>query len=577
MVIESRTGNPSALVIRSLLQRKHTLSVYTKEMSHALQAEVTELDPDSGHFVLEAHYSGKDIERYLVDGTLSLDIEAPRTTELNEREVYTLNKVAARVLKTDSNTYRLNCELPETVFVNESRGAIRIPFILGMHARVSVEVYLHELSIPGRLRNLSAGGCMVDIEIADSIALSDDQILPGVTLEFPNGESFHAEGRIRYMRPFGNHGHAAVGIQFKNLSAHQSEALFHFVAESEREAAYRTGMNEKMNSHSPLFVAGAKEKKILQREEQDRKKSSRQPPMRLGVLEVAHQVQVMLMFMKNRHRFPEETLYDCADTLIYLVGQDRKAFLFALAFLRSESDWVRHAVQVAGQLADLLLIRDPHSSSIREAVVGALLHTMGKPLLISEQLPSLKAHMKPHQKEILKGHVNVLLEKLESLDWTPSHTCRDVLANANERLDGTGYPNGKRGGEFSELIRLVSVIKVINKLTHERNGIPPRSPLDAYRWVNDCPDTYDKTVLVEYIQHHGLYPIGSLAKFSAGFLGWIMEVDAKGMPNKVNLIKNLAFKDTNIDSVLTPDDFMQIGKLEGVVNPADYNIRFDQP
>nr|WP_111414576.1 PilZ domain-containing protein [Halomonas lactosivorans] len=572
-MVTPRSGNPSAHVVRSLLQHRHELSVYSKYARYALPAEVTELDLEAGHLVLEAEYGGADMDHYISDGCLSFDIEALKVPEISEREVFTLSNVPVKVLKTDSTTYRLECQLPESVFVKESRGAVRIPFILGMQARVSVEVYLHELSIPGRLRNLSVGGCMVDIALADSIAISVEQIVPGVTLEFPNGESFFAEASVRHMRPFGNHGYAAVGLQFINLSATQTEALFHYVSEAEREAAYRSGVNDKVSSHSPLFIPGAKETKILQREEQERQKRAHQTPMQRGVMEVAHQLQVGLMYMKTRDFLPEEALYDCADTLLYLVGQDRKGFLYALAFLRDEPDWVRHAVQVAGQLADMLLLRDPHSPQVREAVLGALLHTMGKPLLVSQELPSLKVHMKPHQKEILKGHVGALRKKLQTLGWMPSPTCRDVFENANERLDGSGYPAGRRGDQLSEVAKLASVLKAVNKLTHERNGIPPRSPLDAYRWVNDAAGAYDKTVLVEYIQHYGLYPIGSLAKFSGGFLAWIMDIDAKGMPIKVNVVKNLSFKDTNIDYVLSAGDFSQIGKLEGVVNPADYGVR----
>lgn len=572
-MVTPRSGNSSAHVVRALLQHRHELSVYSKYARYALPAEVAELDLEAGHLVLEAEYGGADMEHYIRDGCLSFDIEALKVPEISEREVFTLSNVPVKVLKTDSTTYRLECQLPESVFVKESRGAIRIPFILGMQARVSVEVYLHELSIPGRLRNLSVGGCMVDIALADSIAISVEQLVPGVTLEFPNGESFFAEACVRHMRPFGNHGYAAVGLQFSNLSATQTEALFHYVSEAEREAAYRSGVNDKVSSHSPLFLPGAKEKKILQREEQERQKRAHQTPMQRGVMEVAHQLQVGLMYMKTRNFFPEETLYDCADTLLYLVGQDRKGFLYALAFLRDEPDWVRHAVQVAGQLADILLLRDPHSPQVREAVLGALLHTMGKPLLVSQELPSLKVHMKPHQKEILKGHVGALRKRIQALGWMPSTTCRDVVENANERLDGSGYPAGKRGDQLSEVVKLASVRKAVNKLIHERNGIPPRSPLDAYRWVNDAASAYDKTVLVEYIQHYGLYPIGSLAKFSGGFLAWIMDIDAKGMPIKVNVIKNLSFKDTNINYDLSAGDFSQIGKLEGVVNPADYGLR----
>ena len=529
MALPALYANPSAAVIRSLLQHTHDISLYAKNKAYPLKAVVHGLDLSSGRLTLEVEYAGQDIDSYLTNGCISFDLEALKGSQVMERDTYSLSNVEAKLLKTDSTLYRLECQLPESVFVAEHRGAIRIPFVLGMQARVGLEVYLHELNVPGRLRNLSVGGCMVDIDLAESVAIGVDQVIPGVTIEFPNGESFFAEGKVRHIRPFGNHGYAAVGLQFINMGTPQAEALFRYVTESEREAAYRTGANDKLDYHAPLFIPGAKEKKIQQREAQEREKRARQSPMERGVLDVAHQLQVGLMYMKTRDLFPEEIFYDCVDTLRYLAEQDRKAFLYALAFLRDEPDWVRHAVQVAGQLADMLLARDPHDAHVREAVLGALLHTLGKPLLISPHLPSLKVNMTPVQKEILQGHVSALRHKLQALGWTPSPTCRDIIENANERLDGTGYPAGKRRDQLSDRVRLISVIKAVNKLMHARNGIPPRTPLDAYRKIHETASAFDKTVLVEYIQVYGLYPIGSLAKFSGGFLAWVMAIDGKGM------------------------------------------------
>ncbi len=564
---------PSANVIGSLMMRDYSLFIYSKETVNALPASVVELDRDTGHFVIEAQYAGKDIESYLIDGSLNFDIESLKTSEFVEREIFSLNNVAARVLKIDSNSYRFECQLPHTVFVQENRGAMRVPFLLGMHARTSIEVYTHTLSISGQLRNISVGGCLVDVSLEESIALSVGQVLPGLTIEFPNGESIYCEGKIRHMRPYGNHGHAAIGIQFSNLNAQQSEMLFHFVAESEREAAYRTGLKDTLIGHSPLFIANDKERKILQREKTSRQMRSQQPPSLQGVLEVAHQLQIILMTIKNRATFPADILYDCADTLIYLAREDNRALLYALSFLDDKSEWVRSAVQVAGQLSNTLLIRDPHSNDLREAVVGALIHTLGKPLLISQQLPTLNAFMRPEQKNILKEHVKVLLNTLSRLEWQPSLICRDVLENANELLDGSGYPSGKHGNELSDVVRLVSVIKRVNKLTHARNGHPPRTPIDAYRWINDSPETYSKAILVEHIQLYGLYPIGSLAKYAGGFLAWIMDVDNKGMPSKVHVIKNLRFEDAMINSVLESRDFSQLGHFEGTVDPVVYGVQ----
>ncbi|BBI49995.1 hypothetical protein HORIV_24160 [Vreelandella olivaria] len=461
---------------------------------------------------------------------------------------------------------------PHSIFSSDNRGALRVPFVLGMQARVYLEVFAHELNIEGKVRNLSVGGCMVDVRLEDSIALSVDQILPGVTLKFPNGEAFNTQGRIRHMRPFGNHGHAAVGIEFIDMSPTSTETLFHYVAEAEFEAALRSGTQHNARARSKLFIADAKEKKMQRQEEHDQLVSTQHTPLTERRPRNSPAAPNHVDVYKNKHLFSAEILYECADSILYMVNHDRKALQYALTYLHDEPEWVRHAIQVGSQLAMMLISRDPYAYKTREAVAGALLHTMGKPLLISEQLPSLKIHMSPSHAEILKQHVDALSKKLSDLDWTPSPTCSDIILNANERLDGSGYPKGIQAEALSETVRLMSVIKIINKLTHERNGQHPQQPLDAYRWVNSRPETYEKSLLVEYIQHFGLYPIGSLARFSNGFLAWIVDVDAKGMPCKVDVVKNLAFKDTSIDTVLFSNDFNQIGRLEGTVNPSDYNV-----
>ena len=562
-------------IIKSLFNKDNSITIFSKEAAHAIAATVIKLEPDNRKIILEIHYTGASLSPYLNNDTISFDIETSRHQHGSE-EIYNIEHVPATIIKIDTNTYHLECQLPISIFSSDNRGALRVPFVLGMHARVHLEVFAHELNIKGKVRNLSVGGCMVYVSLEDSIALSVDQVLPDVTLEFPNGEAFNAQGRIRHMRPFGNHGHAAIGIEFINMTSTSTEALYHYVSEVEFEAALRSGTQSSSRARSKLFIADAKEKKMQHLEEHEHLTNTQSSPLLRGVMEIAQQLQIILMFIKNKGMVPSEILYECVDSILYMVNQDRKALQYALTYLHHEPEWVRHAIQVGCQLAMILISRDPHASQTREAVVGALLHTMGKPLLISEQLPSLKIHLSPLQTELLKGHVVALNTKLTALGWKPSQTCSDIILNANERLDGSGYPEGKTKTALSEHVRLISVVKIINKLTHERNGLKPRQPLDTYRWVNSRPETYEKSLLVEYIQHFGLYPIGSLAKFSNGFLAWIMDVDAKGMPCKVNVVKNLAFMDTSINTILSNNDFNQIGRLEGTINPSNYNINMKE-
>lgn len=575
-----KSKNPSAKVLQTFINHEYELCIYAKNVPNTLAAEVVGLSLDSGQLLLKVETQGEEIEHYFEEECINFDIEALHPYELNDikgavrRDAYSISNVPAVAKKLNAGACQLSCQLPPSVFLVEHRGTARIPFILGMSARVNIEVYSNGLVVNGSLRNISVGGCLVDISVEDSNALTVDLLLPGVTIEFPNGTYFHSKALLRHMRPFGHHGYAALGLQFEELDPQQKEEIFHLVSEVEREAAYRSGINDKIVSHSYLFLPGTKEKTMLRREEQGLEKRKRQSSIQRGILDLAHQLQYALMYIKSRSHFPEKTLYDCAETVLYLVRQDRKSALYALTFLHNEPDWARHAIRVAMQTADMMLLRDAHSTSVREVVMGALMHTMGKPLMVSEEIPSLKESMNTRQKQLLKQHVNVLLEKLTALSWVPSEICEDVMMHANERLDGAGYPRGLKGEQLSDVVKLISIIKAVDKLTHTRNGTPPRAPLDAYRVINEQHGSYDKTVLVEYIQCYGLYPIGSLAKFSGGFLAWIMDVDNKGMPVKVEVVKNLTFKDTNIDTVLNESDFDQIGRLEGVVNPDDYGITF---
>ena|GEM_PF-346565 len=572
VVMSNAIGNHTANVIQLLISHDHDITLFSKHFAYALRAEATALDTKSGLLALEVSPNGKDLQHYIRNGYFSFDIEAKGGPENHEKEVHSFDKIPAEIHKKDTGAYLIRCQLPESVFVTESRGAVRIPFILGMNAGVSISAYEAELNIEARVRNLSAGGCLADMSIEDSLSLYVGQIVPELAINFPNGEYYFSKGRIRHIRPFGSLGRAAVGIQFTDVSSAMTRDIFQYVSECEREAASRSGLKENITP-SELFIPRKTKFITTEASKSEKSKMSRQPAMVPEVLKVAQQLKVVMMFIKNRDIFSEEALYDCSDTLIDCVKDDRTQLLYALSFLRGQPDWVRHAVQTAGVLADMLIARDPHSGLIRESVVGALIHNMGKPLLIGKQMPSLKINMNPKQRFILKQHPLTLLKKIDALGWRPTNACRDIIENANERLDGSGYPAAKGAADLSDRIKLLSVIKTVNKLTHGRNGAAPRPPLEAYRWIHGQAEVYDSAIVVEYIKHYGLYPIGSLARFPGGFLAWIMNVDAKGMPNQVQLTKNLAFKDTSIDTVLTATDFHQIGALEGIVNPEDFDIK----
>ncbi|QSW34631.1 HD domain-containing phosphohydrolase [Leclercia pneumoniae] len=564
---------PPLFVIESLLKQNHTISIYSGALPDALPAEMIELNLMEGILILDINYAGSEVDENVFNGNLNIDIEIIKGVPPSEREGYSISSIPTILLETDANLCRVECLLPESFFAYDKRGAVRIPFILGMNCRARLEVFTHYLNISGIVKNLSVGGCLLELQLIDSAALDINQRIPKIYLEFPNGDIFISEGIVRHIRLFGNHGYIATGIEFTNLSPKQSEMLFHTVTESEREIAYLSGMSGHEVTKSPLFIPGSSEKILRLKEIQEREKRAQQSPMEKGIMEIAHQLQIGLITIKTKKNFPAKQFYDCADALLFLLSNDRKAFLYSLSFIRDEPTWVRHSINVASRFADIILSHSPHFPELREYVLGILLHNMGKPLLISEKLPSLDINLTNEQRTLLKKHVKVILDKFDELNWQPDSVCRGVIENANEKLDGSGYPSGKNYTQISPVMKLISVLKIIDKLSYRRNDLKSYTPLEVYRIVNQQQAEYERKWLVYYMKLYGTYPIGSLVKYSGGFLGWVTDIDSSGLPVTVRVVKDLRYPDANINSIISGSDLVQIGRLENVVDPVEYEIR----
>ena len=141
MIINTANQNTTGQIIRSLLKKEHTISIFSKEAAYAIEAKAIKIELDSGKITLAIHYTGSSLSPYLQNDTICFDIEASHPTPGIEEEIYNIEQVPAHVIKIDTCTYHLECQLPGSIFSSDNRRALRVPFILGMHARVHLEVF----------------------------------------------------------------------------------------------------------------------------------------------------------------------------------------------------------------------------------------------------------------------------------------------------------------------------------------------------------------------------------------------------------------------------------------------------
>lgn len=293
-----------------------------------------------------------------------------------------------------------------------------------------------------------------------------------------------------------------------------------------------------------------------------------------GVRDVARKVRVALMFLRDGKPFPTDMVYDAARELLDRLKRDRNRSLFSLGTLREERQWLRQNVEVATALGDCMLSETRWQSDAQDAVVGALLHTMGKPLLLDMEYYSRDIGLTREQRALLRNHAPALVDALRQGGWEPEPVALDIILNINERLDGSGYPAGKTAEQLSDLARMAAVIRVGCKLINPVKRRHHQTPAEVYRRLYLRPNAYDRRWVVWLTRRYSFYPIGSLVHFSSGALGWVMQLDERGWPSMIYLVRDPSRPDVDVNVVLDAGQFERLGKPEDVVNPEDFGLSF---
>ena len=102
---------------------------------------------------------------------------------------------------------------------------------------------------------------------------------------------------------------------------------------------------------------------------------------------------------------------------------------------------------------------------IVELTTGALLHDIGK-IKTPDEVLNKPGRLTEAEFEIMKQHAVYSKQILEESGLTGIAV--DIAGMHHERIDGTGYPFGKKGNEISQYVRMASIVDVYDALTAER-------------------------------------------------------------------------------------------------------------
>lgn len=216
----------------------------------------------------------------------------------------------------------------------------------------------------------------------------------------------------------------------------------------------------------------------------------------------------------NKHFHIEETevvVQEVVDSMV----RNPDAMMW-VARLRNEDEAVYgHGLQVSVYLVALgRHLGLPKDFLERLCTVGMLLD-IGK-IKLPKELLLKKGRLTPAEFVAVKSHVQLALEILQETPGMHSDVLEGI-AQHHERENGSGYPAGLIKGEISLFGRMSAIVDSFTALTNPRSYAEALPAYEALQCLtNFNPDLYQATMLEQFIQAIGVFPVGSMVELSSG-------------------------------------------------------------
>lgn len=480
----------------------------------------------------------------------------------------------------DTDSGQRLCTYPETLEVAYRRDAFRAELTRTMYVPVDLVIPHRGKAVHGVLRNLSLGGCLVEVAMSDGVLLLEQQETLALTVHFPNGQELEAQGCIRHVGPDSGRHAALVRCQFVSISNALQRRLWYVAMEIERQHACER------NRHVPakpsrVFQAALEPSPLFQTTPEFMKRhgagvkrrAAGAGPLGQVVSRIVTALEAQLLQLLGGGTVAVNPLLEQSHALIRQLGEGRDPLLYDIARRSGHHVLVQHGLAVAARLACLSISHDIETRRLPAVVACALFHDFGKAMLPAGIRQSGEP-LDRTQRQTLSTHVQLLIDRLEGRELLSDDIVRSVVAQGNERLDGSGYPEALTRDELPPLARMMAVVDVADAMRRDRADRPALAQNEVHRHLLLAGDQLDRQWTRRYIGSFGLAPVGTLAKYSGGKLGWVQRLNENAEPAQVEIVMDLSKVRKHLERarVAYHDDIARLGSFEGAVDPREYGL-----
>ncbi|MEP1443361.1 MAG: HD domain-containing phosphohydrolase [Hyphomicrobiales bacterium] len=209
-------------------------------------------------------------------------------------------------------------------------------------------------------------------------------------------------------------------------------------------------------------------------------------------LEIADMMDSMMISVRSGAPLPLEEIYqNCENVITSIRHGDMKTWLKAV---RAHSSYTYRHVMIVTGFAALFAVRFKMAEEdANKLTLGAMLHDIGK-LHIPAKILDKPGKLTKREKKIVREHPVKGAELLQK-DGRFDDELIMIVRNHHELMDGTGYPDGLRGEQIPDIVRIMTVVDIFCALIEARSYKASLTMDMAYKILQSMGPKLDQAIV----------------------------------------------------------------------------------
>lgn len=173
--------------------------------------------------------------------------------------------------------------------------------------------------------------------------------------------------------------------------------------------------------------------------------------------------------------------------------------------------------------------------------LGALLFDLGR-FRLPTKMVTKTTKMTDSEFDLFRKHIQFGEQILQKYEGVPKAVYQ-MLFDHHEKVDGSGYPEGKLGDEISVYGKIAAIIDAYDAITSEQPHKHSMGPIKACQKLKtESGSAFDEELLGVFLKSIGNVPVGSCVLLSNGRVGFVLTLNKSFQPSLVRQVYSMTSK-----------------------------------